>query len=76
MPRRSCGGRASTTSRSLPPSGPMCRSASVGGRARVTGIGEVVEPLPFVPCTYTIITPPFGVSTAEVYRVWDTLAGP
>ena len=45
----------------------------VGGRARVTGIGEVVEPLPFVTSTYTIITPPFGVSTAEVYRVWDTL---
>ncbi len=45
----------------------------VGGRARVTGIGEMVEPLPFVPCTYTIITPPFGVSTAEVYRVWDAL---
>jgi len=52
----------------------------VGGRARVTGIGEVVEPLPFVSCTYTIVTPPFGVSTTEVYRAWDALpvreAGP
>ena len=36
--------------------------------------------MPFVPCTYTIVTPPFGVSTAEVYRAWDALpvreAGP
>ena len=45
----------------------------VGGRARVTGIGEIVESLPFVPATYTLVTPPFGVSTAEVYRAWDLL---
>jgi 4-diphosphocytidyl-2-C-methyl-D-erythritol kinase len=43
----------------------------VGGRARVTGVGEIVEPLPFIARTYTIVTPPFGVSTAEVYRAWD-----
>ena len=35
----------------------------VGGRARVTGVGEIVEPLPFVARTYTIVTPLFGVST-------------
>ncbi len=47
-----------------------------GGRARVSGIGEVVEPLDFVERTYTLLTPPFGCSTIEVYRAWDALAGP
>ncbi|MBW3644822.1 MAG: 4-(cytidine 5'-diphospho)-2-C-methyl-D-erythritol kinase [Actinobacteria bacterium] len=48
----------------------------VGGRARVTGIGEVVRPLPPVERTYTLVVPPFGVPTAEVYRAWDRLGGP
>ena len=48
----------------------------VGGRARVTGIGEVLEPLPFVARTFTLLTPPFGVSTPAVYRAWDELGGP
>ncbi len=48
----------------------------VGGRARVTGIGEVVRPLPPVKRTYTLVVPPFGVPTAEVYRAWDRLGGP
>lgn len=48
----------------------------VGGRARVRGIGEVVEPLPFVERAYTLITPPFGCSTPAVYRAWDALGGP
>ena len=43
----------------------------VGGRARVTGIGEVVEPLPFDARTFTLLTPPFGCSTPAVYRQWD-----
>jgi 4-diphosphocytidyl-2-C-methyl-D-erythritol kinase len=46
----------------------------VGGRARVSGVGEVVEPLPFdvfAGRAYTLLVPPFGVSTAEVYRVYD-----
>ena len=47
-----------------------------GGRARVAGIGEIVEPLPFVERTFTLLTPPFGVSTPAVYRVWDDLGGP
>ncbi|MEA2702880.1 MAG: 4-diphosphocytidyl-2-C-methyl-D-erythritol kinase, partial [Actinomycetota bacterium] len=33
----------------------------VGGRARVTGIGEVLEPLAPVERTFTLLTPPFGV---------------
>jgi 4-diphosphocytidyl-2-C-methyl-D-erythritol kinase len=48
----------------------------VGGRARVRGIGEIVEPLPFVPLTLTLWTPPFGCSTPAVYRAWDDLGGP
>jgi 4-diphosphocytidyl-2-C-methyl-D-erythritol kinase len=48
----------------------------VGGRARVRGIGEVVEPLPFEARTFTLLTPPFGCSTPAVYRAWDDLGGP
>jgi 4-diphosphocytidyl-2-C-methyl-D-erythritol kinase len=48
----------------------------VGGRARVTGIGEVVEPLESVEHTYTLLTPPFGCSTPAVYRQWDAMGGP
>jgi 4-diphosphocytidyl-2-C-methyl-D-erythritol kinase len=47
-----------------------------GGRARVTGIGDVLEPLPHVDRTFTLLTPPFGVSTPAVYRAWDDLGGP
>ena len=48
----------------------------IGGRARVTGIGEVVEPLPHRDHTVTLIVPPLAVSTPAVYRAWDDLGGP
>lgn len=48
----------------------------LGGRARVTGVGEVLEPLPFVPRSYTLVLPPFGCSTVAVYRAWDAMGGP
>jgi 4-diphosphocytidyl-2-C-methyl-D-erythritol kinase len=48
----------------------------VGGRARVSGIGEVVEPLPHEPRTFTLLTPPFGCATPAVYVAWDRLGGP
>jgi 4-diphosphocytidyl-2-C-methyl-D-erythritol kinase len=48
----------------------------VGGRARVTGIGEIIEPLPFEHREFTLLTPPFAVSTPAVYRAWDDLGGP
>lgn len=48
----------------------------VGGRARVRGIGEVVEPLPFEDRTFTLLTPPFGCSTPAVYAAWDEMGGP
>lgn len=47
-----------------------------GGRARVTGIGEVLEPLAPIDATYTLAMPPFGCSTPAVYRAWDELGGP
>lgn len=48
----------------------------VGGRARVRGIGEVIEPLPFVALDVTLIVPPLSVSTPAVYRAWDEMGGP
>jgi 4-diphosphocytidyl-2-C-methyl-D-erythritol kinase len=47
----------------------------VGGRARVCGVGEVVEPLPPVARTFTLLIPPVPVSTPTVYRAWDGLGG-
>lgn len=47
-----------------------------GGRARVTGIGEVIEPLPFVATTVTLLTPPLHCSTPAVYRAWDEMGAP
>ncbi|WP_419923797.1 4-(cytidine 5'-diphospho)-2-C-methyl-D-erythritol kinase [Candidatus Poriferisocius sp.] len=48
----------------------------VGGRARVQGIGELVQPLEHIPRTLTLLIPPFGCSTPAVYRRWDEMGGP
>lgn len=48
----------------------------VGGRARVTGIGEIVEQLPHIDRDVTLIVPPIHVSTPRVYARWDKLGGP
>jgi 4-diphosphocytidyl-2-C-methyl-D-erythritol kinase len=48
----------------------------VGGRARVRGIGEIVEPLPHIERTFTLVVPPLGVSTPAAYRAWDEMGGP
>lgn len=48
----------------------------VGGRARVRGIGEIVEPSPFESRTFTIVTPPVHCSTPAVYAQWDAMGGP
>lgn len=56
---------------------PFCLAG--GGRARVTGVGEALEPLPFdevAGCAYTLLVPPLHVSTVEVYKAWDRLGGP
>lgn len=48
----------------------------VGGVARVSGIGEIVEPLQPESLHLVLLTPPFGVSTPAVYAAWDRLGGP
>lgn len=48
----------------------------VGGRARVRGIGERIEPLTPTARTFTLIVPPLSVSTPAVYGAWDDLGGP
>ena len=56
---------------------PFCLAG--GGRARVTGVGEVLEPLRFEQVAghpYTLLVPPFGVATKAVYHVWDEMGGP
>ncbi|MCL6091520.1 MAG: 4-(cytidine 5'-diphospho)-2-C-methyl-D-erythritol kinase [Actinobacteria bacterium] len=53
---------------------PFCLAG--GGRARVGGTGEELSVLPFgelAGSAYTLLIPPFGVSTAAVYAAWDQL---
>ncbi len=47
-----------------------------GGRARVRGVGERLEPLEPRAITLTLLTPPLHCSTPVVYRTWDELGGP
>lgn len=47
-----------------------------GGRARVTSIGEMIQPLDLSDRAFTLIVPPFGVSTIAAYKAWDALGGP
>ncbi|MBQ9414472.1 MAG: 4-(cytidine 5'-diphospho)-2-C-methyl-D-erythritol kinase [Clostridia bacterium] len=45
-----------------------------GGTAMVTGIGEILRPLPPMPdCAIAIVKPPIGVSTKEAYQAVDAL---
>lgn len=48
----------------------------VGGRARVRGIGELVDPLPALDRQVSLVIPPLAVSTPAAYRAWDDLGGP
>jgi 4-diphosphocytidyl-2-C-methyl-D-erythritol kinase len=48
----------------------------VGGRARVAGVGDAVEPLPPVDLTFTLCIPPLAVSTPAVYAMWDEMGDP
>tara|TARA_B100000424_G_scaffold259124_1_gene241698 strand:+ start:727 stop:1455 length:729 start_codon:yes stop_codon:yes gene_type:complete len=47
-----------------------------GGRASVSGVGESITYLPYEEKTFTLILPPFGCSTAAVYKRWDEMGGP
>jgi len=49
---------------------PFCQ---MGGRALVTGVGEVLAPLPFEERDVTLFIPPFSVPTAKVYAAYDEL---
>ncbi|HEY5024278.1 MAG TPA: 4-(cytidine 5'-diphospho)-2-C-methyl-D-erythritol kinase [Acidimicrobiales bacterium] len=42
-----------------------------GGRSRVTGVGEQVEPLAFEARRFVLLLPPLSVDTGAVYRQWD-----
>lgn len=56
---------------------PFCLVApTVGGRARVRGIGEIIDSMPPVEQVFTLIVPPVGVSTVAAYKAWDALGGP
>jgi 4-diphosphocytidyl-2-C-methyl-D-erythritol kinase len=48
----------------------------IGGRARVTGIGDEIEALPFERRSFTLLPYPRQVSTVAVYEAWDRLGGP
>jgi 4-diphosphocytidyl-2-C-methyl-D-erythritol kinase len=48
----------------------------VGGRAHVQGIGEQVDPLPFVAQDITLFIPPVHTPTPLVYRTWDEMGAP
>lgn len=47
-----------------------------GGRARVQGIGELVEPLAYEHRDITLLIPPVHTPTPLVYRTWDEMGGP
>jgi 4-diphosphocytidyl-2-C-methyl-D-erythritol kinase len=47
-----------------------------GGRARVRGVGEIVEPLAYEHCDITLLIPPVHTPTPLVYRTWDEMGGP
>ncbi len=48
---------------------PFCLTS---GLARVSGIGEVIEPVPNAPeIPLVLVTPGGGLSTGEVFRLWD-----
>src|SRR5699024_11033607 len=47
-----------------------------GGRARVRGVGEQLEPADPAGRAFALLTPPLHCSTPVVYRTWDELGGP
>jgi 4-diphosphocytidyl-2-C-methyl-D-erythritol kinase len=48
-----------------------------GGAARMQGRGELLEPIK-VPLglPFLVVMAPFGLSTPDVYRMWDEMGGP
>lgn len=56
----------------VPQSEPMFRFVSSAVK-HVSGIGEVIEPMPIERRHITLIIPPLHVSTPLVYKAWDAL---
>lgn len=52
---------------------PFCLA---GGRAMVSGIGQVISPRPHLARIVTLFVPPVHVSTPAVYARWDAMGGP
>jgi 4-diphosphocytidyl-2-C-methyl-D-erythritol kinase len=52
---------------------PFCLA---GGRALVSGIGELVEPLAHQAADLLLVVPSVHVSTPAVFAAWDSLGGP
>ena len=50
---------------------PFCLA---GGRARVSGVGERVDVLPFQDRRFVLLLPPISVDTGSVYKAWDYLS--
>lgn len=49
----------------------------VGGTALVQGIGEIIKPQPFFDAGFILVVkPPFGISTGEAFRRFDTVGVP
>lgn len=67
------GPRAVELAASLGSDVPFCVT---GGRARVGGIGDLVEPQPFEERAFVLVIPPIVIGTAAVYAAWDRLGGP
>jgi 4-diphosphocytidyl-2-C-methyl-D-erythritol kinase len=44
-----------------------------GGRAEVSGVGEILHHLSTLELTFVVLSPAFAVSTAAVYRAYDAL---
>ena len=74
--RRAALGRLRRPRRGRVARAPTCRSASSAAGRGCTGIGEVVEPLPFEDRDLHAADAAARVSTAAVYRAWDALGGP
>ena len=52
----------------------LFRSSIVGGTARVTGVGDILEPLkPCPPCFFTVCMPAGGISTPQAYARYDRI---
>ncbi|HJM27918.1 MAG: 4-(cytidine 5'-diphospho)-2-C-methyl-D-erythritol kinase [Acidimicrobiales bacterium] len=47
-----------------------------GGHALVKGIGEEIKNLKYEKRVFTLLIPPFGCSTADVYETWDEMGSP